>query len=138
MKTVSEAEKELENINRKQNNRDTDRAMLWKKYLEHIERKDIPVYQPDKRNSMNELVDKTDYSKLRQGARDHIKGVHIADRTSGSFIDIVCDDCKTMLFDSSPQFTLMSNPPKFWAECVGCGRRYALNAALRKHVDPMI
>ena len=48
-----------------------------------------------------------------------------------AFVDVACDRCKTALFDRNPMVMLTSSPPKVWADCIGCGKDYALGMDMR-------
>ena len=133
MKNVSERMGELDDHRTALKDRLVSRANSWRLYLRQVMDLEISHYQPTAKNSQDKLIDRTDYSKCREGVRNHIGSLKHADR---GFIDTACDDCGTRLFDLSPSTILTSNPPKFWADCIGCGKRYALSLALRNYVDP--
>ena len=134
MKTVSERQQELAEKTSKVNAGYERRANLWRVYLQSVVARDIQPYQPTEKNANDELIDRTEYSELRKSHRGHISVLKQAERDG--FINTACDGCKTVLFDASPSMILTSNPPKFWADCIGCGKRYALELSLRKYVDP--
>ena len=133
MKTVSEKQRELAEGTAKVEVRLVRRANLWRAYLQSVVADDIAPYQPTARNDAGNLIDRTDYSELREANRIHINALELV---WYGFISTACNDCKTILFNASPSMTLMSNPPKFWADCIGCGRRYALQLSFREYADP--
>jgi hypothetical protein len=94
----------------------------WRAYVEQIAAKDIPMYVGDK-------VDVTDYESLRRGIRAEILAA--VSGQAGGFVKTSCDDCRTALWDGAPDTILTCIPPKFWADCIGCGRRYALGLECR-------
>jgi ribosomal protein S27E len=89
-------------------------------YLAEIEAKNIPVYVPE-----NPEVDRTSYEVIRLSAREGIR------QKSTHFIEVACNDCRTALVDRHPGTKLASYPPKFRADCPGCGRSYVLGLELR-------
>ena len=78
-------------------------------YLATIEAQDIPPKNAQHRDSTR--------AKIRDGFT--------------GFIDTACNHCKTALVDRHPGITLASSPPKFWADCPGCGADYALRLGNR-------
>jgi hypothetical protein len=119
MKTVSERKAEFIAVAREVQ---ANFRCRWKAYVEQIAAKDIPVHVGD-------AVDVTDYESRRREVRAGILAA-VSGR-DGGFVQTACDHCETALWDGAPNVTLTSNPLRFWADCIGCGKRYPLELEFR-------
>ena len=100
---------------------------VWHEYVDDVEAREIPLYINDK-----PYKDSTNYEDVRKWARESVR----TRRYLHGFIDAACNRCKTVLWDQDPSMTWASEPPKFWAACIGCGALYALGTNLRRYVPP--
>ncbi len=125
MKTVSERNAENETKREVERTTRSEQHKIWCEYVDAVEVLDFPIYVNNK-----PYRDRTDYAEARKGFRENV-------RRSGrvGFIDTTCDECDVVLWDDHPEMTLSSDPPKFWAVCVGCGASYALTTDLRCYLS---
>lgn len=106
----------------------------WAEYAAEIEAKNIPVYVSPKDS------DRTDHEDVRTTLRDLFRD-YLASRmlssirTRANFITTPCEHCDTLLWDGNGG-VLASNPPRFWASCVGCGYMVALPLTQRIRQTP--
>ncbi len=124
MKTVNERDDEAMAERQAQLLKQNKRHERWCEYLDEVEALKILVYVNDATD-----YDATDYDEVRSAMREHVRH-----SSASAFIDTACNGCQTVLLDSDPCMTLTSEPPKFWATCIGCGARYALATDLRRYV----